>query len=43
MKAPPRGFHDFDAFDEIAYAPQDVSKLNSDNADDNESYAVRVF
>ena len=41
MKAPPRGFYDFDVFDESTYktyAPQDVSKLNNDNVDDDEPY-----
>ena len=41
MKAPPRGFYDFDVFDESTYktyAPQDVSKLNIDNVDDDEPY-----
>ncbi|KAL5840762.1 hypothetical protein ACOSQ4_013370 [Xanthoceras sorbifolium] len=41
LKAPPRGFHDLEKFDEHAYmtsAPLDVSQLDS-SMDDNEDYA----
>lgn len=41
LKAPPRGFHDFEAFDESVYAsysPLDMSKLDVGNIDVDEPY-----
>lgn len=43
MRAPPRGFHELDAFDENVYTsfiPNDVSKLVTDNMDDDESHML---
>ncbi|KAL6199775.1 hypothetical protein ACLB2K_029558 [Fragaria x ananassa] len=40
LKAPPRGFHDLELFDEsvfMSYVPQDVSALDIDNLDSDES------
>ncbi|XP_062025478.1 uncharacterized protein LOC133741770 [Rosa rugosa] len=40
LKAPPRGFHDLDIFDEsvfTSYVPQDASALHIDNEDSDES------